>query len=292
MIITEAVAIAKTASVKSRAPDFDITEKFAKLSNPINAFLEKIYDSLFKAFQSEKDIERVKRMYYSQQQRIIQFLDKQGIDKRKIDQIIKNIEQGKYQDLDKIFTFDFIINEFKEELKNIQAKDALILAVMFIFIYILNTVVMTTCVSLFGPMGLYIGAILCAPFTEEIFKRAAVKQYKGFLMTSALAGAEALSYIMQFAALGFPVLFLVIVRLFSFVFHLSTTYFHKKTQLQSQFIELYSKNPNNYKIKQAIEDRGTLIAQVLHAFWNGVVTKTGLIGVGLYAYLTNKLNKG
>jgi len=48
MIITEAVAIAKTASVKSRAPDFDITEKFAKLSNPINAFLEKIYDSLFK----------------------------------------------------------------------------------------------------------------------------------------------------------------------------------------------------------------------------------------------------
>jgi len=282
--------LSQAAIIAIQKNTYTIEESFFSAAHDkIQQISEEIFEFFLKLFHSEKDIKKIIQKDKEQRKRVLEFLKKQGITEKDINRIVNEIKKDpkKIRELDKILSADIVFKEWMQELKDTTISEK---TRAFAALIILLTVMLTLETFLFNITQIFFGPILImvglnniagliiagiailintaffAPIIEETYKKVATKFHLSSMLIPGFAFIEGIKYILPVLFTANPVLIFgaVLARLFAFLMHMFTAYFHKKGQIQKNLI--------NDKIKIDLEKRAYKIGFYIHAAWNALAT--------------------
>jgi len=267
---------------------------FGAIHDKIQRAAEEIFEFFLKLFHSEKDLKKLIQKDKEQRKRVLELLKKQGITEKDINRIISEIKKDpkKIQELDELLSKDIVFQEWMQELKDTtvseKAKAFAALIVLLVVMIILETFLFSITQMFFGPLLIAVGlnnvagliiagisvlinAAFFAPVIEETYKKVATKFHLSSILIPGFAFIEGVGYVLPILATSNPALIFsaIIARLFAFLMHMFTAYFHKKGQIQQNLV--------GDKLKINLGKRAYKIGFYIHAAWNTVATITEFI---------------
>jgi len=196
-----------------------------------------------KGFQTKTDIQNFIKSEEKAKKRREKYLSDNGID---IVAFKKKLQNGDSINLD----WKLLMTSLIEEAKETTSSTTVLKNIMAVGIVVAFNTLFMSIFTLFLPLeaALFLGGIIAAPITEELFKRLSVSKNQGFASNIIFNLGEFTLYLTNPMFASMNILILLMVRLFVVVLHTYWTLTHQKGKMLDKWRE-------DFGIKEAKKDK-------------------------------------